>query len=106
MVLKWKDQDLFRSIYAGSTTATQWISSCFIEDLDIYTLSPNVISGLLSPYALRIEAPEVQYRVAGIGLSGQDAIMMRIMGIAIAPSSGEYCTFHLGNEVTSYTWPT
>jgi hypothetical protein len=106
MVLKWKDQDLFRSIYSGSTTATQWISSCFIEDLDIYTLSPNVVPSLLSPYALRIEAPEVQYRVAGIGLSGQDAIMMRIMGIAIAPSSGEYCTFHLGNEVTSYTWPT
>lgn len=106
MVLKWKDQDLYREIITGSTTATLWTASCFIGDLDIYTLSPNLVTGLLSPYALRIEAPEIQYRVAGLQLSGQDAIMLRVVGTAIAPAAGEYCTFHLGNEVTSYTWPT
>ncbi len=107
MVLKWKDQDLYRSIISGSTTATQWIADCWTEDLDIYAVSPAVIPGpLLNPYALRIEAAEVQYRVAGLALAGQNAISLRIVGTAIAPASGEYVTIHLGNEVTNYTWPT
>lgn len=106
MVLKWKDQDLYRSIISGSTTATTWTASCWMEDLDIYTLSPNDISGLNNPYALRVEAADLQWRVAGLALSGQDAIMLRVMGTAVAPSTGEYVTIHLGNEVTNYTWPT
>ena len=106
MVLKWRDQDLYRSIITGATDATQWTAACWVNDLDIVAMSPNLVPGLLSPYTLRIEAPEVQYRVAGLQLSGQDAIMLRIVGTAIAPSSGEYVEFHLGNEVTNYTWPT
>lgn len=106
MVLKWRDQDLYRSIITGATDATQWVAACWVEDLDIYTVSPANITGLANPYALRIQAASVQYRVAGLQLSGQDAISLRIVGTALAPSAGEYCTFHLGNEVTNYTWPT
>lgn len=106
LLLKWKDQDLYRSILAGSTTATQWVAACWTEDLDIYTISPGSTPNTTEPYALRIQASEVQYRVTGVGLSGQDAIVLRVQGTAIAPASGEYVTFHLGNEQTDYSWPT
>lgn len=106
MVLKWKDQDLYRSIITGSTTATQWVADCFVSDLDIFAVSPANIPTLDNPYALRFEAPSVQYRVAGLALAGQNAISLRIVGTAIAPASGQYVTIHLGNEVTNYTWPT
>ena len=106
MILKWRDQDLYRSIITGSTTATQWTAAVWEEDLDIFMVSPADISGLANPYACRIEAASVMYRVAGLALSGQDAISLRVVGTAIAPVSGEYVTIHLGNEVTNYTWPT
>lgn len=106
LLLKWRDQDLYRSIITGSTTATQWVAQPWINDLDIYALAPYNTPSTTTPYALRIQAAEVQYRVQGLALSGQDAIMLRVMGTAIAPSSGEYVTYHLGNEVTDYSWPT
>jgi hypothetical protein len=106
MVLKWQDPDLYQSIITGATDATQWTASPFTSDLDIYTASPTNAGTWPSPYQLRVEASNVMYQiVGGIRLAGNQAVMLRVTGTALA-SSTDYATFHLGNLVTDYTWPT
>jgi hypothetical protein len=110
MVLKWKDPELYRAILTGSTTGTQWTAAPFTSDLDVYALSPtdSPTSTPAEPYGLRIRSSEVMYQVIGpIRLAGNQALMMRITGTAIA-SSNDYVTINLGNEAaaTEYTWPT
>ena len=105
MIVKWKDPQLYLSILTGTTTGTQWTASPWVEDLDIYALSPDPIVGS-TPYQLRIQAPEVMYQlVGGIELAGNQAVMMRIRGTAIAGTQSYY-EIHLGNEATQYVWPT
>lgn len=105
MVVKWTDPQLYRDILTGSTTGTAWSPSPWVEDLDILALSAEIATGT-TPWQLRIEAAEVMYQVVGgIRLAANNAVMMRIQGTAIAPSSGNYYTIHLGNEHTTYTWP-
>lgn len=107
MVVKWKDPDLYASIITGATNETVWTAAPFVSDLDIYTLSTNNIPTRNTPYQLRVQAPEVMYQVqGGIRLAGNNAVMMRIVGTAIAPSSGDYCQIDMCNEVTTYSWPT
>jgi hypothetical protein len=107
MVVKWNDPELYLSILTGTTTGTEWTSAPFTEDLDIYALSPEVISGQSTPYQLRVQATSVMYQVVGgIRLAGNNAVMMRVTGTAIAPSSGEYAQIDIANEATDYTWPT
>jgi hypothetical protein len=107
LVVKWKDPQLYRDILTGSTTGTQWTAAPYVSDLDIYTRSPNNMGALTSPYELRFVAPEVMYQVVGgIRLAGNQAVMIRVTGTAIAPSSGDYMTIHMANEATDYTWPT
>lgn len=107
LIVKWKDPQLYLAILTGSTTGTEWTAAPWVEDFDVYSLSTNPISGLISPYQLRVQAPEVMYQVqGGIRLAGNNAVMMRIQGTAIAPSSGDYVTIDMFNEATDYTWPT
>lgn len=106
MIVKWQDSELYRSIITGSTTATQWTSVPFVEDLDIYALTGlNAVSTY--PWQLRIQAPKVMYQMqGGIRLAGNDAVMMRLTGTAIKGTEAYY-TIHLGNaRSTAYTWPT
>lgn len=108
MIVKWTDPQLYMKILTGSTTGTEWSAASFVQDLDIYSLSGSLATGT-TPWQLRIEAEAVMYQVAGpIQLAGNGAVMMRIQGQAIAPSSGDYYKIHLGNLVdgTAYTWPT
>ena len=105
MILKWKDPQLYLDILTGSTTGTVWNSSPYVNDLDIYALSPDPIVGT-TPYQIRFQAPELMYQiVGGIELAGNQAVMMRVRGTAIA-NTQYYYTIHLGNEQTAYTWPT
>lgn len=106
LILKWKDPELYRDIITGSTTGTQWTAAPFVSDLDIYARSPEVIPSQTTPYELRIVAPTVMYQVVGgIRLAGNEAVMLRVTGTAIA-STQDYVTFHVANEATQYTWPT
>jgi hypothetical protein len=107
LVVKWKDPQLYMSILTGSTTGTQWTAAPWVNDLDVYALSTDVIPSQASPYQLRVQAPEIMYQLnGGIRLAGNNAVMMRITGTAIAPSSGDYCTIDVANKATDYTWPT
>ncbi|MHA2383919.1 MAG: hypothetical protein ACXACT_15200 [Candidatus Thorarchaeota archaeon] len=111
MLVKWDDPDLYQSIITGSTTGTQWTATPFTSDLDIYTVSTidAPTTNPATPWQLRVRAAEVMYQaVGGIRLAGNNALMQRVTGTAIAPSSGEYVTINLGNTVnaTAYTWPT
>jgi hypothetical protein len=108
LILKWKDSQLWNSIITGATDGTQWVATPWVEDFDVYTVSPTdtPTSNPASPYDLRIQAPSVMYQaVGGIRLAGNQAVMLRITGTAIADATG-YCAINLGNEVTNYTWPT
>ena len=106
LIVKWKDPDLYLDILTGTTTGTEWTPSPYVEDLDIYARSPENIPTMSSPYELRFVAPEVMYQVVGgIRLAGNQAVMTRVTGTAIAGTS-DYFVIHLGNEATDYTWPT
>lgn len=106
LVVKWKDPQLYRSILTGTTEGTQWTAAPFVQDLDIYARSPLVIPTQTTPYEIRFEAPQVMYQVVGgIRLAGNQAVMIRLTGTAIADASG-YMNLHVANEQTDYTWPT
>jgi len=110
MLVKWEDPDLYQSIITGSTTGTQWTAAPFTSDLDIYAVSTldAPTTNPATPWQLRVRASEVMYQqVGGIRLAGNNALMQRITGTAIA-STQEYVTINLGNTVnsTAYTWPT
>ncbi len=106
LVVKWKDPQLYRQILTGTTVGTQWTAAPFVQDLDIYALSPSVIPTQTTPYQLRFEAPSVMYQVVGgIRLAGNQAVMIRVTGTAIADDAG-YMNCHVANEQTDYTWPT
>lgn len=109
VVLKWSDPTLYRQILTGQTNGTQWVAVPFVTDFKVYALSPSVASTTSggNHYQLMIEAPEVMYQMqGGIRLAGNNAVMMRLTGTAIA-STADYITIHLGNEFsTGYTWPT
>jgi hypothetical protein len=108
LILKWKDPQLWQSIITGATDGTQWTAVPWVEDFDVYTVSPTdtPTSNPASPYDLRVQAPSVMYQtVGGIRLAGNQAVMLRVTGTAIADATG-YCTINLGNEETDYTWPT
>lgn len=110
VIVKWNDPQLYMSILTGSTTGTNWVSAPFVQDLDVYALSPATIPGTspLSPWGMRVRAAAVMYQVVGgIRLAGGQAVMMRLQGTAIA-SAGEYLRINVGNTVaaTGYAWPT
>lgn len=106
MILKWKDPQLYLDILTGATTGTVWTSAPFVQDLDVYALSPNNIPTQTTPYQLRVQAQSVMYQIqGGIRLAGNNAVMLRLTGTAIAPSSGDYFTIEVANEATDYTWP-
>jgi hypothetical protein len=105
LVVKWEDPQLYLDILTGSTTGTQWTATPFVSDLDIYALSTENEPTSSTPWGIRVEAAQVMYQVAGgIRLAGNQSVAMRITGTAIADT--QYATIHLGNAVTSYTWPT
>lgn len=107
MILKWTDPQFYLKVLTGSTTGTNWTAAPFVQDLDVYGLSTLDSSVTGQPWQFRVEAESVMYQiVGGIRLAGNGALMMRLQGTALAPSSGDYFKFHLGNTETSYTWPT
>lgn len=106
LVLKWTDPDLYQSIITGTSTGTAWTPVPFVSDFAVYARSPgNISTGVAYPYDLYVEAPSVMYQaVGGIRLAGNQALMLRLTGTALA-STGEYCTISIGNASTAYAWP-
>jgi hypothetical protein len=110
MVVKWQDPDLYRRILTGATNYTQWNTTPYVADLDIYTLSARTSTNFTNGTAyqawqMRIRAPQVMYQVVGgIRLAGNQSVMMRVTGTAIAPSTGNYAEIILGNGTTQYAW--
>ena len=105
LIVKWEDSELYRSILTGSTTATQWTTTPWVQDLDIYALTELKATSTY-PWELRVVAPKVMYQMAGgIRLAGNNAVMMRLTGTAIKGTEAYY-TIHLANTTTSYSWPT
>jgi hypothetical protein len=105
LVVKWNDPQLYRKIYTGSVSGTEWAERPFVQDLEIVAHSNDYATGT-TPYQLKVEAPSIVYQVqGGVRLAGPNAVMMRLTGTALAPSAGDYCTFTLSNLQSEYTWP-
>lgn len=106
LVLKWEDPQLYRSILTGATDGTQWTTTPFVNDLDVYALSADDATGLSTPWGLRFQAASVMYQVnGGIRLAGNQSVALRVSGVGIA-STSDYFTVNLGNTATQYSWPT
>jgi hypothetical protein len=107
LILKWKDPELYREIYTGRADGTVWDEKPFVQDLDILAQSNGTPDYVNYPYGLRMQAPSVLFQINnGVRLAGNQAVMLRMTGTALAPSTGDYCTFTLTNRNRLYRWPT
>jgi hypothetical protein len=106
-MVKWSDPTLYRSILTGSGSGTAWTASPWTSDFDVLAVTPGNISGFSVPYKLRMQAATVVWQVnGGIRLAGNQSLMMRLQGTVIEPSSGDFASLTLDNEVAAYSWPT
>jgi hypothetical protein len=107
MVLKWVDADLYRRIYTGSITGTEWTEKPFVESAEIITVSNDNADDVNVPYELKFEAPTVLFQIpGGVRLAGNQAVMVRLTGTALDPGAGEdYFTLTLKNRQQRYHWP-
>lgn len=108
LVLQWEDPNLYRAIHTGASSgASTWSPTPFVTDLQVFAQSPANISGESVPYSVQIDAAEVMLSVqGGIRLAGNDAVMLRLTGVALAQANPvNYAKFTLKNLQTAYTWP-
>jgi len=107
VLVKWNDPDLYATILTGSITGTAWTAKPYTGRFEVYINSPDEMpNASLSHYSLKIEASECMFAMTeGITLAGNQAVMARFTGTALAPPSGDYCRFTLRNEVSNYSWP-
>ena len=108
LLVKWDDPDLYQEILTGSTTGTEWSDDPFVGALEILTQSTAEIgvAPLNLPYKMRVKSAEVlMQQVGDIVLASNQAIMMRMSAQALAPSSGEYVSIEMQNEVAAYVLP-
>jgi len=109
LVVKWRDPDLYRKIYTGSVDGTEWSEKPFVESLDVLAVSNSHPFDCASPWKLRLECPSVLFQIGGgVRLAGNQAVMLRMTGTAIAPSNDAtpYVTVTLTNRDRLYRWPT
>lgn len=109
VLVKWNDPKLYATILTGSVTGTAWTAQPYTGRLEVFVNSPSAIGGgvISSHYSLKIEASECMFAMTeGITLAGNQAVMARFTGTALAPGSGDYCRFTLRNKVSTYPWPT
>ena len=109
MIVQWEDPTLYRSILTGAATGvTDWSPKPFVTDLQIKAVSPDNMTGETIPYSIVVDAEEVMLAVqGGITLAGNDAVMMRLTGVALAQADpANYASITLTNLHSAYTWPT
>jgi hypothetical protein len=107
VLVKWNDPDLYASVLTGSKTGTAWTATPYTGTFEVKAISPANIATEIEPYAIKITASDCMFAMTeGITLAGNQAVMARFTGTALAPTGGDYCTFALTNKVVSYTWPT
>jgi hypothetical protein len=106
VLVKWNDPDLYATVLTGSAVGTTWTPTPYTGSLEVMVNSPDIITGETTNYSLKIEAQDCMFAMTeGITLAGNQAVMTRFTGTALAPVSGEYCQFTLHNKQASYTWP-
>lgn len=109
LILQWEDPALYRAIHTGSSSgASVWSPEPFTTQLDIVAVSPGNMPGESEPYMVQLTATEVMLSVqGGIRLAGNDALMLRLTGVALAQADpADYASVVLRNQVASYVWPT
>jgi hypothetical protein len=108
LILQWEDPALYRAIHTGSSSgASAWSCDPFTTDLQIVAMSPGNMTGQSVPWSLTFDAAEIMLSVqGGIRLAGNDAVMLRLTGVALAQAdAADYASFTLKNLVSAYTWP-
>lgn len=109
LILQWEDPTLYRAIHTGSSMgASGWSPVPFTTSLQIFAQSPGNMTGESVPWSLQIDAADIMLSVqGGIRLAGNDAVMLRLTGVALAQAdAADYAEFTLKNLQTAYTWPT
>jgi len=107
VTIKWNDPSIYRNILTLLSNGTSWSSRPLTGSLDIKTVGTALAgSSTTQKFELDITADEVMWQMNGpITMAAGQAIMMRFTGTALEPSSGDYATFTLYNEVADYAWP-
>jgi hypothetical protein len=106
LLVKWNKPDMYLAVQTNDFDGTAWSSTPLVGEVELYMLASSVIGATSHKYALTINAPEVMMQLNGPPtMAAGQAVMLRLLGTAIEPSSGSYTTVVIRNGVTSYSWP-
>tara|TARA_Y100000310_G_scaffold328928_1_gene397906 strand:+ start:17738 stop:18817 length:1080 start_codon:yes stop_codon:yes gene_type:complete len=78
------------------TYSTTWFVRCE---------SPGSMTGESYPWALELEAAEVEWVVDPIALVGNQQVLVNVTGTVVQPASGTAFKITLVNLTSSYAWP-
>lgn len=111
LTYKWKDADLCRLVWNGNAVGNDFYPCITTTDFQLRVESPcDIDPGTIdAPYALQFDAPKMFWQTQPLQLSGDDMVMLQIVGTALEPASTlpeDYYTITLENEQASYPLPT
>ena len=102
-VLKYADPQLYLDIMTGAVAGTTWAPLPFTSNLDVIIKSPGYIPTTTTKYSLRVQAETVMWNVNGSPvLSGGDIVLLPLIGTVLEPTSGDYLSFTIVNDVPAY----
>lgn len=101
------DIAVYRNILTLLSSGTDWASRPLTGSVAIKTVATALAgTSTTQKFELDIDASNVMWQMNGpIQLAAGQAVMQRLTGTVLEPTSGDYATFKLYNEVADYTWP-
>lgn len=109
---KWEDPSLYRFIFNGGDPAQSEFAPCIdTTDIEMVYMSPCPIEpGVVDhPWALKIEAPKVDWQEDGpVELAGDNILMQRYSGMAYEADTmdpSDYVKFTVSNAIAEYVPP-
>lgn len=97
----WENPDLYRQIYYGSATGTQWSPQVFTSPVFVKLATPD------NAYRMGFFAQMVDFMARPIGLQGESIVVMQVEGIVRNTSSADWALWIAHSGLSGMTaWPT
>lgn len=109
ITVRYENPNLYQQALTGVANGTIWSAKPMVGSVVINAQTPDNMPTLTQPYKIRITAQSVLLQqVGGIRMASNNAVLMRFVGTALAPSSGDYAKIDIQNMArpTGYILPT
>lgn len=106
LAVKWNDPTLYKAILNG-VGGSVWTPEPFTTDIEIVAQSPADMPGESEPYELKVVASKMLFSVTQAPvLAGNNAVLMRLQGVAMKTDAASYVEISLTNQKSQYVWDT